>query len=264
MEQLTFLDRPPSADTPLSYFGAKPAHFFRILSTYLPNDLKELASPFTGGSRIELMLAATGVNVYGSDYVKELVQFYKSFQEDASAVCHKASELCPLSKEDIIHYRETHFEGLSDIETAAIYWLMTKQSFMGLVLSQKTNYGQKYTNRLEPKSFVKEKWLNWQNKYFHIEHLDCFDAVKKHKNKFMYLDPPYVGKEKCYGWYDNDEILDHEKLAQALKEHNAPWILSYGDHELIRELYKDYEILVPEWFYYTTNKKSEELLILNL
>lgn len=261
---LMFDDRTPSHETPLSYFGAKPKDFLGVLSQYLPHNLKEMASPFVGGGRIELQLAAQGIDVYASDTLEPLIQFFSSFLDDASAVCHRTAELCPLSKEEIIHYRCTHFEELSELDTAAIFWLMSKQTFLAMICSQKTNYSQRYSDKLKPGRFLKDKWVNWQNKYFHIEYSDCFDAIEKHKTKFLYCDPPYVGKEQCYGWFDGDQTFDHEKLSLMLKEHEAPWILSYGDHEIIRELYKDYKIIEPTWHYYTSNKKSSELMIVNV
>ena len=264
MEQLLLLPQGvPSSRTPLSYFGAKRRSFFRLLETYLPKDLKELASPFVGGGTIELMIAAQGINVYASDNIDPLVMFFSAFLEDAPAVCYKANEMYPLSQDQLIHYRETRFKGLSKVEKAAIYWMMTKQSFMAIPLAHRTGYSSRYSEELSKEYFVYEHWLKWSNQYFHIECLDAFEAIKKHNNKMLYLDPPYVGKELLYGWHDDKTIFDHEKLAQVLKQHDAPWILSYGDHELVRDLYSEYEIVEPQWKYFTKHRSSAELLIVN-
>ena len=264
IEQLLLLPQGvPSSRTPLSYFGAKRKSFFRLLSTYLPKDLKELASPFVGGARTELMIAAQGINVYASDNLDPLVTFFSAFLKDAPAVCYKANELYPLTYEQLIHYRDTRFKGISKVEKAAIYWIMTKQSFMAIPLAHRTSYSEKYSQILPKEYFLYEHWLKWSNQYFHIERLDAFDAIKKHHNKVLYLDPPYVGKELLYGWHDDKTIFDHKRLAQVLKQHNAPWFLSYGDHELIRDLYSEYKIIQPRWKYFTKSRSSAELLIIN-
>ena len=53
-------------------------------------------------------------------------------------------------------------------------------------------------------------------------------------------------------------------LAQAMKKKNN-WIISYNPSPFILELYKDYEIVYPEWSYgMSKDKKSKEILILNV
>jgi DNA adenine methylase len=42
------------------------------------------------------------------------------------------------------------------------------------------------------------------------------------------------------------------------------WVLSYNPSPFILDLYKDYEIVYPEWSYgMSKDKKSKEILILN-
>ena len=42
-------------------------------------------------------------------------------------------------------------------------------------------------------------------------------------------------------------------------------MISYNPHPEILELYKDYEIVYPEWAYgMSSDKKSKEILILNV
>ena len=68
---------------------------------------------------------------------------------------------------------------------------------------------------------------------------DAIDLIRKARAGWvLYLDPPYVaaGTEL----YSLDFTLrDHERLRDALTDSRATWLLSYDDHPLIRELYKD-------------------------
>ena len=70
--------------------------------------------------------------------------------------------------------------------------------------------------------------------------------------------------------------FDHERLAEEIKKKNN-WVMSYNPHPEILELYKDYEIVYPEWAYGMHSgkkrkgstekvrpKKSQEILILNV
>jgi DNA adenine methylase len=53
---------------------------------------------------------------------------------------------------------------------------------------------------------------------------------------FYYLDPPYYEKgPELYQYAFGEE--DHRCLASLLKECTSPWILSYDNHDRIRELY---------------------------
>lgn len=61
------------------------------------------------------------------------------------------------------------------------------------------------------------------------------------ENTFLYLDPPYFGSENVYPGITFG-VEQHVLLSELLKETKAMWMLSYGDHELIRELYKDFII----------------------
>lgn len=55
-------------------------------------------------------------------------------------------------------------------------------------------------------------------------------------NTFIYLDPPYYEKgDQLYKHPLND--MDHERLAKALQQASAAWVLSYDDHAEIRRLY---------------------------
>lgn len=63
------------------------------------------------------------------------------------------------------------------------------------------------------------------------------------EENLLYIDPPYFGYERHYVDIFTEE--DHRTLAAMLNSVEAKVILSYGDHPLIRELYKDWAI---RWF----------------
>ncbi len=60
---------------------------------------------------------------------------------------------------------------------------------------------------------------------------------------FFNIDPPYVIKgSRLYTNYFEES--DHRYLEQVIKEHlrETPWIITYDDCELIRDIYKQYSI----------------------
>jgi DNA adenine methylase len=58
--------------------------------------------------------------------------------------------------------------------------------------------------------------------------------------------------------------FDHHGFAEEIKKKNN-WVISYNPHPTILELYKDYEIVYPEWTYgMSADKTSKEILVLNV
>jgi DNA adenine methylase len=91
--------------------------------------------------------------------------------------------------------------------------------------------------------------------------VDCesFEKViPKYNNDFLYCDPPYYldGDSKTFvGMYPHRNFpiyhngFKHEKLRDLLREHKGGFVLSYNDCSIIREWYKGFNIIAPEWQY---------------
>jgi DNA adenine methylase len=81
------------------------------------------------------------------------------------------------------------------------------------------------------------------------------------RDALIYLDPPYV--EKGGELYQHSFTLDdHRRLATVLSKSTMPWVLSYDDAPLVRELYswaKIREISVN--YTISTSRNKSELLI---
>lgn len=91
-----------------------------------------------------------------------------------------------------------------------------------------------------------------------------YKDVEISNHSFVYLDPPYVNRKYLYKHYiDDNELFDY---IQSLPK-NVKWLLSYDDNQLIRELYKEYQIIEDEFLYRglrSKNKIRKELWITNM
>lgn len=88
--------------------------------------------------------------------------------------------------------------------------------------------------------------------------MDCFDFLKKlaekDENAFIYLDPPYIGRNVDYydSWDEDSEI----KLQQILHKIQKPFLLSTWSHDdyrknlYIEKIWKDYKIATTEHKYF--------------
>jgi DNA adenine methylase len=106
-------------------------------------------------------------------------------------------------------------------------------------------------------------------KRIHLSSLDaleflktCLPGTRGRKNVFVYLDPPYVNKgQRLYlNAYD---AKDHAKLARYIRAQSTlPWIMSYDDAGLVRELYADQQLAHLTIPYSLQDKRSANELII--
>lgn len=97
---------------------------------------------------------------------------------------------------------------------------------------------RRFRSRIGRLEAVRERLADVQ-----IECADYSDVIERFgagERNLLYIDPPYVGSEAHYEELFTTE--DHENLAALLRKAEARIILSYGDHPVVRELYKEWYI----------------------
>lgn len=164
--------------------------------------------------------------------------------------------------EDFI--KNKNVSGSTDIQRAARYLYLIKASYG----AKATAYGMKSRDISNADALygVKERLSRVV-----IEH-KSFDKLITQYNKedtLFYCDPPYHKTKRIYD--TGDFIFDesqHIKLRDMLSRIKGKFILSYNDDELIRELYKDFNIEAVKRnnnlaARYNTNKEFAELIIRN-
>ena len=285
--QLSLMDtKVPSFCPPFRYTGGK-RKLQREIEMMMPSGTKEMLSPFVGGAAIELKLASSGIKVYAHDWSPFITDFWEGFLSDPKEVCVRAFKFY-----EYINYIDDKqkvkriINGLSNkrkvlgitniYARAAILWVlngMVRDGQPGAYFcNNKTEHGANnglYWGIRRPEFYLDERFSDWSNNNFTVERLDWRVSMAKYPNIFMYGDPPYIGKDALYD--KRNPPFEHEEFAREMKLRESKWILSYGDHHKIRNLYSDYKILKPTWTKQSSNPKytkerkaAEELLILNL
>lgn len=257
--------RAETAKSPLRYPGGK-SRAVKLLTPYIPIEVKEICSPFLGGASLELTLAARGVKVWGYDNFLPLINFWQQVIKNPSKVALKAEKYLPLIKEKFYELQKK-IHTLSDpLLCAAGFFVLNRASFSGTTLSggMSPNHPRLNKNALQ-------RLKDFNNYNLSVDCLDFEEACAKHPNSFMYLDPPYYLKN-CNNLYGNKgdmhKNFNHLRLASILHKRSG-WILSYNDCPEIRKLYKGYKIDTPTWQYGMNNykqkscKKSKEILIIS-
>ena len=131
---------------------------------------------------------------------------------------------------------------LTDIQRAVYFYYLIKLSFATKLETFSTGIVRyNMTKRLE---FIHT--VNNRLNTVKIENLDFEKIINKYDrtDSFFYLDPPYYKAEKLYKVEFTKD--DHERLFNLLKNIKGKFLLSYNDHEYIRDLYKDYNMIEVE------------------
>ena len=243
--------------SPLRYPGGKTRATKTILDL-IPRGIESLASPFTGGSSVEIACAtARGMRVFGYDTFAPVVNFWQVLLGSPVELADMVAKYFPLKRDQFYRLQRYYTSVTGDLELATIFYVLNRASFSGTTLSGGMSPGHpRFT-----KSGI-ERLRLFQADKFSVEQADFKDSIVKHKNDFLYLDPPYANGGKLYGTQgDCHTNFDHIGLAAILQRRDG-WLLSYNDCQLIRDLYSDYKMITPQWQYgMSKNKNSKELLI---
>ena len=246
-----------TARSPLRYPGGKT----RALSTirkFLPSGLDSICSPFFGGGSIELSCAADGMKVYGSDAFQPVVEFWNKALKEPVLLSEQVRRYYPLTKQEFYSLQRNYSKLTNTLSRAAVFYVLNRSSFSGTTLSGGMSLGHP---RFTESSI--QRLRDFKAGDVQVEYSDYKDALAKHADKFLYLDPPYANGGKLYG--DRGSMhkgFSHGDLADLLKT-RTDWLLSYNDCNEVRDLYSGYDVIVPEWAYgMNGNKSSNEILIL--
>lgn len=244
--------------TLLRYPGGK-SRAVSSLKEFIPEDINEICSPFFGGGALEIYLADKGVRVYGYDIFEPLVNFWKHVISDAYNLAAEVELLFPMSKDMFYTLQKTQDKINPPIKRAAVFYALNRASFSGSTLSGGMSLGHP---RFTKSSIQRIKEFSIDN--LSVDRLDFKDSIKKHRDTFLYCDPPYFIESSLYGIKGSTQKnFDHEGLAELLKNRDG-WILSYNDCEYIRKLYSGYKFEYPSWAYgMSKSKRSNEILILS-
>ena len=264
--------------TPIRYAGGK-SKAYNIISEHLPffPKPKRIISPFIGGGSLEVRWASEqNIPVLGFDvfwcltnYWKHLIEQPKDLYDILKGLpCNKleykkikeellqwdrVQKLFTNWKTDYYKRKSKHIE---DLLGAAYYFYIHNLSYGPMFLgwySSNYNDEKKYTKMIEKIRDFRCSTLNVENKSFD-------EVIPNFPNDMIYLDPPYYMKKdsdnKMFkGIYPNSNFavhhneFDHELLRDLLHSHKGSFILSYNNCETIREYYKDFKQVFPNWMY---------------
>lgn len=170
------------------------------------------------------------------------------------------------SREAFCRYKAMNPRYLTDIERAVRFYYMIKVSFSSQMRSwaPSLNGSPKFNKKNLQDTIIR---VSARLNKVEIENLDFKRLIPKYNRpeSFYYVDPPYYEHENDYG-KGIFSIQDHTELRDLLRDLKGKFLVSYNNHPVIRELYKDYNIIEVETNYSVFKNKYKavtELIITN-
>lgn len=211
-----------------------------------------------------------------NDLNADLVNLFRVVRDELDVFKRRQFYLL-ASRDEYMRFQKALKAGTLDcrIDRAIAYYYCIKNSFGAGIYSGfafGASRGPKYGMGLDRLEEVRDRL-----KRVYIENLsfERLIATYDRPETLFYCDPPYAmllskGKGQYYQHEFTDE--DHVRLRDSLASIQGRFVLSYDDHELVRELYKGRRFRIHEAgdVYYSTNNRAgrsprrrPELLITN-
>ena len=229
--------------SPIKYFGSKK-WLFKNIHKIIPQNTKEIFSPFMGGGSIEVNLSLNGYNVIAYDIYHPLVNFWNFFCINPPLIFRESENIIRnTTHEELSNLDQYDYINTKDFDAALWYFIFNRLSYDGrtLINTYIRPYKEEDDGRLmfiQPEGRTvlpnADIWFNIDRLDISVEKMGFDDSLKHHNDMFCYLDPPYPGNESSYG--DGKNTFNHQLLAETLHKRNK-WVLSYDDQSIIHELY---------------------------
>jgi len=268
--------------TPLRYAGGK-SNAVGLILEYLPKlKNKKIISPFFGGGSFELVLTKElNFEVIGFDVFEILTNFWNQLITNKIKLSDELNKLIP-DKKNYTKNRHILLNFWDKVKPANLIYKTRKEVKLtdeektmldNVKLLQATYYyynmqlsygpmflGWPSSIYLDKKKYKKiiERIKNFECKNLKVQCDDFMNVIKNYPNDFLFLDPPYYlndDSKMFKGMYLNCNFpihhknFNHELLLELLENHKGGFFMTYNNCSTIKEWYKDYKQIFPEWKY---------------
>jgi DNA adenine methylase len=219
-------------NAPFSRVGGKSHSKKKILKYFPPiNSYNVYVEPFVGAGNI-ILNAPTVKTMIGADTDTDIINIFNDLKKVSS---EDIKEFNFRSSRKKFNEIKKNFGKSKDPKIRLYQYLyLSYNSFSG----RQQSYVKAHTTG---KQFKKNVDLI-KDKLKHIKFIksDFIDTINKYDSPttFFYLDPPYY--DTYSGDYETGNI-DHELLAETLRNIKGKFLLSHNDIPYIRKLYKGFK-----------------------
>jgi len=238
--------------SPLSYVGGKSRLAKTIIGRFPEHTC--YCEVFAGAGWVFFRKEPSAVEVL-NDRDEELVNLYRIVQHHFEEFVRQFKYMVISRKIFEILKRQDGFT-LTDIQRAVKYFYLLKTSFSSRMVNPGFGYGTTDPPRLNLLSLEETVLeMHWRLARVTVECLDWKDCIGRYdrEHTFFYLDPPYYGTKD---YHYNFEEKDYRALAAFLGAIKGTFLLSLGDHPVMRKLFSSFNIESLS-VKYSTGRKAE-------
>lgn len=247
---------------PLSYVGGKNRFAKQIIATFPEHTT--YVEPFAGGAQVFFHKPRSEVEVL-NDLDGEIVNFFRVCQwHHEELIRHLRFSLVSRKLYGLL--TATSPASLTDVQRAARFFYLQKNSFGGRVVRQNYHFSVIKTSNYNPDRLAEILQKTHERlQKVQIESLPYEKILKAYDRPttLFYLDPPYWGRD-LYRF--NFTEADFKALAERLAQVTGRFILSLNDVPQVRQIFQAFHIVRFEAAYSSQKKAGErygELLISN-
>lgn len=251
----------------------------------IPEDIKEYREGFLGGGSCALAFSVMNPNipVWVNDLYYNLYIFWTQVQSNTDSLVNRILDLRSSAWVDLSKLEENHrklYRDMQDLiksddhhDIATAFYILNRTSFGGFTEQNKNSFTHDcYRGGIFTESKVKnlievgrimQPWRITNQDYRTL-------MTEPGEDVFVFLDPPYLIKDMLYG---KDRKMhsefSHEDFIQACKDTPHNWMITYNEHEWLREQFSEFHMENFEFTYSLAHRpdsnknKKEELLIMN-
>lgn len=244
--------------SPLRYPGGKSKIYDKVKNLLESNNYcdRTYIEPFAGGFGIGIILLCDNIvkSVVLNDFDTHIYHFWYSVLNDTEKLLKLISDT-PITIEEREKQKHIYKDSSSDSLSDGFATLfLNRVNFSGIIkggpiggLQQTGQY--KVDCRFNKTDIAKKiEVIALIKKHIKLYNSDASRLItmniKKMKSPlFLNIDPPYVIKgSQLYTNYFNEN--DHKSLKKVIDTHlhGIPWIITYDDCDLVRDIYRDYHL----------------------
>ncbi|CAM3710833.1 DNA adenine methylase [Marinicrinis lubricantis] len=244
--------------SPLRYPGGKSKIYYKVKTLIENNELgnRTYVEPFAGGFGIGIGLLCENIvqSAVLNDFDTHIYNFWFSVFHHTDELLKKIMDT-PITIEEREKQKNIYNDDSADVLSdgfAALF--LNRVNFSGIIkggpiggLAQSGAYKincrfnkEEIQKRIESIALLKNR-LSLYNCDASELIINQLGEIKH--TSFFNIDPPYVIKgSRLYTNYFKES--DHRNLEQVINEHlrEIPWIITYDDCKLIRDIYKQYSM----------------------
>lgn len=242
--------------SPLRYPGGKNKIYKKVVRLIEKNNLgcRTYVEPFAGGFGIGISLLNEGIvsTAVLNDFDKHIYNFWYSLFNFTEELIKKIFDT-PITIDERERQLAIYNDPSADILSDGFATLfLNRVNYSGIIkggpiggVSQTGKYKldcrfnkREIQKRIERVALLKDRiyLFNYDASELIIEHLENIL-----RNAFFNIDPPYVlkGRRLYTNFFKED---DHRRLERVITKYlrEYPWIVTYDDCELIRNVYANY------------------------